>query len=98
MVKATKNIIPRQKEVISLLKKNGVIRASVFGSFARRENKKTSDIDILVKLKGGKTLLDLISIERKLKNRLKRKIDLLTYDSIHPSLKENILKEKISLI
>ena len=35
--------------IVRILKKNGVIRAGIFGSYARGEQKKKSDIDILIK-------------------------------------------------
>ena len=80
------------------MKKQGIVKAGVFGSFARREQKKRSDVDILVKLKRGTTLFDLVRYERELKEIVGRKIDLVTYDSIHPLLKQRILHDEVLLI
>ncbi len=85
-------------KIVSFLKRNDVIRAGVYGSFARGEQKKDSDIDILVQFKGRKTLFDLVKTERELGQKLNRKVDLLTYNSINPLLKQKILKEEIKLI
>ncbi|MBI5817071.1 MAG: nucleotidyltransferase domain-containing protein, partial [Candidatus Yonathbacteria bacterium] len=63
-------------------------------SFARGDNTKNSDIDILVKLKNGKTLFDLIELKMLLEEKLDRKVDVLTYRSIHPLLKKTILLEQ----
>jgi len=84
------------KIVVPILKRNGVVKAGIFGSYARGEEKKRSDVDMLVKFKGS--LLDLVRIERELKTVLRKNIDLLTYGSISPYLKEQILKEEVRII
>jgi predicted nucleotidyltransferase len=86
-----------KRKILPILKKHNVLRAGLFGSFARGEARKKSDIDILIELPAGKTLLDLIGIEIELKKKLKRNIDLLTYNSIHPLIKENVLKEEVRI-
>ena len=98
MIKAANQIIPNQQDIVRFLKENGVVKAGIFGSFARGVSNKRSDIDILVKLKEGLSLLDLVGLERELQRRLKKKIDLLTYDSIHPALKKRILQEQIPIL
>ncbi|MBI4163141.1 MAG: nucleotidyltransferase family protein [Candidatus Aenigmarchaeota archaeon] len=86
------------KKSLPVLKKNGVAKAGIFGSVARGEAKKNSDVDFLVKFKGGKSLLDLVRLERELKNKLGRKVDVVTYNSISPYLKERILKEEVRIL
>jgi len=80
-----------KQTAIPLLKKYDVVKASLFGSWARAEQRKGSDIDILVEFKEGKSLLDLIGLEIELQKILKRKIDVHTYDSIHPRLRNEVL-------
>jgi predicted nucleotidyltransferase len=85
--------------IVRILKKNGVVKAGIFGSYARGEQKKKSDIDILIKVKRKKfSLLDLVGLELELKKALKRKVDLLTYECIHPLLKDRILNEEVRII
>jgi len=98
MIKISKNIIPRQREVVAYLRKQGVLKASVFGSFARGEQKKRSDIDILVKVRRGTSLLDLAGFELDLEDIVKRKVDLLTYGAIHPYIKDTILQDEVSIL
>ena len=82
-----------------LLKKNGVVKAGIFGSYARGEQKKRSDIDILIKVRRKKfSLLDLIGLEMELEQKLGKKVDLLTNKGINQHLKENILKEEVRII
>ena len=87
-----------KKKIIPILKHNNVVRASIFGSFVRGEAKKKSDIDILIEVKAKKfSLFDLVGIKLELENKLKRKVDVLTYNSIHPALRDIILKEEVSI-
>jgi len=81
-------------KIIPILKKYGVKRASLFGSFVRGEERKDSDIDILVEFEGEKSLLDLAGLKIELEEILERKVDVLTYNSLHPLLKDRILKEE----
>lgn len=84
--------------VVPLLKKNNVIKAGIFGSAARGKMKKTSDVDILIKFKGRKSLLDFVGIKLELEEKLKRKVDLVEYETIKPRLKDIILKEEVKII
>ena len=81
-------------QIVQILKNCGVQRAAIFGSFARGEATQDSDIDILIEFKQGKSLLDLVRIQFKLEEVLKRKVDLVTYRSLHPLLKDRILSEQ----
>ncbi|MEK6938066.1 MAG: nucleotidyltransferase family protein [Nanoarchaeota archaeon] len=87
-----------RKEILPLLQKNAVIKAGIFGSYARGEERKESDIDILVQFKGRKSLFDLMGLEQELEKKMRRKVDLLTYKYLHPALKEKILKEEIRIL
>lgn len=83
-----------KKQIVPILKSQGVTKAALFGSVVRGEAKKNSDIDILVKLKGNKTLLDLVGLKLKLEDELGKKVDVLTYGGISPYLKDIILNEQ----
>ena len=85
--------------IVPILKKNGVVKAGIFGSYARGEATKKSDVDILIKVKAKKfSLFDLVGLEMELEKALKRNVDLLTYGGIDPLLKERILKEEVTVI
>ncbi|MCX6814991.1 MAG: nucleotidyltransferase family protein [Candidatus Aenigmarchaeota archaeon] len=83
-----------RKKILPVLKRYGVKRAAIFGSFARGENKKGSDIDLLVEFRGEKSLLDLAGLKITLEGVLKREVDVLTYNSLHPLLRDRILGEQ----
>lgn len=74
------------------------VRIGVFGSFARGENEKGSDLDILIKFKGRVSLLRLVQIEQELSDKLGIPIDLVTENSLkNPRLKEYIKKDLITI-
>lgn len=87
-----------KKKITSILKKNGVKKAALFGSFARGEAKKKSDIDLLIEFKGKKSLFDLVGLKIELEESTGRSVDLVTYASLHPLLKERILSEQICIL
>ena len=81
-------------KIIPILKRYDVRRAALFGSFVRGEQREDSDIDILVEFKDGKSLLDLAGLKIELEEALGRKVDILTYNSLHPLLRDKILQEQ----
>ena len=85
-------------KILPLLKKHEVIRAGLFGSFVRGDFNKKSDIDILIRFKGSKSLFDFVGLKLELENRLKRKVDLVEYIAIHPILKNSVFKEEVRLL
>jgi len=84
--------------IMNTLEQNDVSRASFFGSLVRGELKEDSDIDILVEFNGKKSLLDLVGLKQELEDVLRRKVDVLTYKSLHPLLKDKILSEQEVII
>ncbi|MEI7621050.1 MAG: nucleotidyltransferase family protein [Candidatus Moraniibacteriota bacterium] len=83
-----------KKQIVPILKRQGVLKAAIFGSFARGEETKKSDVDILVKLSKSKSLFDLVELKLELEDNLGRKVDVLSYDGINHRLKDIILKEQ----
>ncbi|MEK7522229.1 MAG: nucleotidyltransferase family protein [Patescibacteria group bacterium] len=81
-------------KIIPILKKYGVSRASLFGSMARGEDNNQSDIDILIEPASGTTLFDMAGIQIDLQKSLKKSVDLVTYGSINPMLKDQILRDE----
>lgn len=87
---------------LPILKKHGVIRASVFGSAATSTMTETSDIDLLVELPStihGFDYVDLkVDLEEDLKNILGREVDVVEYNLIKPDLKQYILQQQIQIL
>ena len=95
MVKELQSI---KLKVVSILKKHGVSRAGIFGSYARGEQKNKSDIDILIQIGREASLTDIITLKLELQKALKKNVDLVEYEDIRPELKEQILNDEIRMI
>ena len=78
--------------IVKILKKNDVVKAGIFGSYARGEAKKNSDIDILVDPPRG-IGFGFAGIQLELEEKLGKKVHLVTYKSIHPYIKKNIWRK-----
>lgn len=83
--------------ITPILRKHEVARAAIFGSVATGKADGKSDIDLLVEFKGRKSLLDLVALKLELEEALGREVDLLTFKSLHPALKQRILNEAITI-
>ena len=92
----SKNI---KKSISKILIEGGVKRAALFGSFARGDATEDSDIDLLIEFKGKrKSLLDLAALKIHLEESLGKKVDLITYNSLHPLLRDRILSEQVIIL
>jgi hypothetical protein len=96
--KTTESIKAIEGIIINVLKKYNIRKASIFGSYARGEQKKDSDIDILIEPARGMSLLDISGLKIELERVLNRKVDIVSYKYIHPYLKDNILKSEVKII
>ena len=87
-----------KKKITPILKEAGVLKSSIFGSFVRGEADEKSDVDILVELPKGKSLFDLADLQERLQLVLGKKVDIGTYRSIKPFLKDRVLGEQIQIL
>ena len=83
--------------IIKILKRYKVKRAGLFGSYARGEQRKNSDVDILIEPPKGMGL-EFVGMALDLEKELKRKVDLVTYRGINPHLKKYILEGEVRII
>ena len=94
-LKKIKEILAKHKD--ELKEKYGVIDLGIFGSYVRGEQRKASDIDILVEFEKPVSLLHIVSLENHLSTILGIKVDVVPKKNIREELKEFILKEAITL-
>ena len=87
-----------KKKVIPILKAAGVTRSSLFGSYVRGDATEKSDIDMLIDIPRGKTLFDLVRLEFELEEKLHKKVDVLTYKSLSPRIKDYVKKEEMQIL
>jgi uncharacterized protein len=89
---------PVREKIIDILHRNDVRKASFFGSIVRGEMTEESDVDLLVEFEGKKSLLDIAHLKNELEDAVSRRVDVLTYKSLHPRLKDRILAEQLPII
>ena len=90
--KAIKILLDHRKELQRLFK---ISRLGIFGSYARGEQKKRSDIDILVEFRKPICLIQFSSLQNYISDLLGIKVDLVSKKALRSSLKGLILKETI---
>jgi len=88
-----KGILVKHKEILK--KKFRVKEIGVFGSYVRGEQKKDSDVDILVEFEETPTLLEFMELENYLTEILGVKVDLVMKRALKPTIKEFVLKEVV---
>jgi uncharacterized protein len=94
-IEEIKSILKEHKKDVVL--KYRVIEIGIFGSFVRGEQRRQSDVDILVEFNQRNIpgLLKFIEMERYLEKLLRKKVDLVRKGGIRPELRKVILKEVV---
>jgi len=85
------------EEIRRIASHHGATNIRLFGSMARGDDRPDSDIDLLVDLKAGRHLLDLIAIKQDLEDLLGRRVDVTTERSISPYIRDCVLKDIVQL-
>lgn len=92
-----KKLKNEREKILQIAAKHGARDVQVFGSLARGEAKPDSDLDLLVKLEAGRSLLDLIAVKQDLEDLLGCQVDVVTEAAISPYIREQVLKEAVAL-
>lgn len=87
------NLINKKREVLRDTYR--VKNIGIFGSVARGESTKKSDVDVLVEFSLTPSLFKFIDLENFLRQILKMKVDLVTKNALKPAIKDQILQEVI---
>lgn len=91
------NLRRRRRRLLDAAERHGVGRLRVFGSLARGEANAASDIDLLVDLKPGRTLLDLAAFRREATKILDLPVDVATVDMLKERVRVEVLSEALPL-
>ena len=87
-----------KSKALPILKEAGIIRSALFGSCVRGDMTETSDIDILAEFPQGTSLFDVVGLQIELEEALGKKVDIVSYKSIKPLLKESILSSQFAIL
>lgn len=93
----SESIIAISEKITPILRKYQIKRASIFGSFARGEERKNSDVDLLVEFGEIGGLMAMGRLKVDLEKALKKKVDLVTYRSVNYLLSSHIKKDEIQI-
>ena len=86
-----------KSKILDVLKKNNIKKAGIFGSYARGEQKKNSDIDLLIEPNKGMGF-EFFGMNDLLEKKLGKKVHLVTYKYISPHIRKNVLNDEIRII
>lgn len=85
--------------IVAILREFGVRRASLFGSVARGDQRDDSDIDLLIDLPPGASLMDVSRLGLALEDALGRSVDLVTsFEALHPVIQKRLRSEEEVLL
>jgi len=87
----------KRGEILAIAGRHGAKRLRIFGSVARGEAKPDSDVDFLVDLEAGRSLLDLGGLLMDLQDLLGCKVDVVTEKGLRPRFRERVIREAVPL-
>jgi len=87
----------RRSEIMGVARRRGVVRIRVFGSIARGDASESSDIDFLVDLESGRSLLDLGGVLMDLRELLGHDVDVVTESGLRSRVAERVLADAVDL-
>lgn len=87
----------KRDQILDVSKRHGAYNVRVFGSVARGTAQAGSDIDFLVDLQEGRSLLDLGGLLMDLRDLLKCNVDVITVAGLRERIRDRVLKEAVPL-
>ncbi len=90
-------ISSRRKEILDIAARHGAVNVRIFGSVARSEAGPDSDVDFLIELEPGRTLIDHAELYLELKQLLGCEIDVVTEKGLRPRIRDRVLREAIPI-
>ena len=92
-MKCSELLASKRGLILALAEAHGARRVPVFGSAARGTDHEGSDLDLLVELPSGTSLLNIVGLQLDLEDALGVKVDLCNERELHPDLKNRVLAE-----
>jgi predicted nucleotidyltransferase/DNA-binding XRE family transcriptional regulator len=90
-------VITHRDEILEAARRRGASNVRLYGSVARGEDTRTSDVDVLVDLRPGRTLMTLAALSNELSDLLGADVEVATEDVLRPEVRRRALAEAIKL-
>jgi len=90
-------VLDHRDEILTIAARHGARSLRIFGSIARGDARPDSDVDVLVELEPGRSLLDLVAIKQDLEDALGRSVDVVTERSLSLYLRQRVLADAVPL-
>ena len=87
----------KRADVLRVAASHGARNVRIFGSAARGEAGSSSDVDFLIDMEEGRSLLDLVGLWQDLEKLLGRKVDVVEQEGLHWYIRDRVLKEAVPL-
>lgn len=87
----------KRAEILAICARHGAHNVRLFGSVARGEHDEASDIDLLVDMEAGRTLLDLAALQQELEALLGCRVDVVTVKGLKTRIRHRVMQEAIPL-
>ena len=87
----------KREEILKIAAQHGASNVRVFGSVVRGQANADSDVDFIVEMESGRSLLDRIALIQDLEDFLGRKVDVVTIKGLRENWRDRILSEAVSL-
>ncbi|MBE9140501.1 nucleotidyltransferase family protein [Nodosilinea sp. LEGE 07088] len=97
MVVSLESLKANWAEILALAEKYGASNIRIFGSVARGEAQADSDVDFLIDLEPGRSLLDHIGFKQELEDLLGRSVDVAESVTLHDLIRDQVLRDAIAL-
>jgi hypothetical protein len=94
---ALNDILSRREEILRIAARHGAHDVRVFGSVVRGEAGEESDVDFLVRLDEGRSLIDHIALAQDLEDSFGCKVDVVTEGALHRLVRDRVLAEAVPL-
>ncbi len=91
------NLKTRREEILRLAAKHGARNVRVFGSVVRGDASPESDVDFLIEIEPGRSLLDHVCLLQDLEDILGCKVDVVNEKALHWLIREHVQREAVPL-
>ncbi len=96
-MKPSEALAAHRDKLLAIVAQHGASNLRVFGSVVKGADEEGSDIDLLVDVRKGTSLFEIVGIQQDFEDVLGVKVDLLTEPELHPLIKDRVLAEARAL-